>query len=101
MTGTERTYDGRISAIYKNGVAVTGPQQGNDTDFTYDAYSVNSDDMIRVSQAIPFRRCISSSLTDRPQIIAAPLKSHCEIDINSGVPVLISVMEQYIAADCT
>ena len=103
---TQRTYEGRITAVHRRTTPTSDPttpsegEQGDDISFTYDAIGVDTPDFVPVLDATPFRRIIKSDLSDRPQIVPATIGSPCRIDLSTGTPRLIDVLEQYIVDDC-
>lgn len=103
---TERTYEGRILDTYQSigggtPAVVSGGTVGDDNGFSYSFHTIDSvDRYVQITPIQPFRRVISSSLTDRPQIKSASPGDPCRIDFHNGTVRLLDVLESYLVADC-
>lgn len=105
---TERTYEGRIDGAYKipkgggQPSSVSGGTEGDDISFVYTFHIVDSNDSFEQTTPVaPFRRFISSTLADHPQIKCASPGDPCRVDFSGGTVRLLDVLEQYVVGECT
>lgn len=100
MISLERSYEGRITAVYKEGGLVTGAQSGKISTFKYSAAAVDTHDRGELVNVTPFRRWIFGSGPDEPEINAAQVGDHCRIAVCGGEWRLVVLTEQYLCGGC-